>query len=350
MKLKVGLIGVGAIALESHLPALSDLKDVEIAAVCDQHIDAARKAASDFGIKRVYGDAEEMFSKERLDAVDICTPPRSHASLSIRAMEAGCHVLLEKPMASSIGEADRMVDCSRRYNVRLCVLHQNLCNPVVMKVKSMLESGVVGDLLNVEVATYERKDSGMVLDEHHWCHKLVGGIFYEIMPHPIYLIQSFLTNMEVIHVASAKLGDVKWMKKDEVRALVKSENGLGSILCSCNPPIHGDTLDILGSNMVLRADLWGRTLICLKPRKKSLLSTGIGNLRLSRQLFNVIGTTASNAISTLRGGTGGRVSAHYTFISRFIDSILRNTEPPTTPEDARATLNTLELICGQIET
>ena len=345
MKIRIGLIGVGAIAVESHLPALRHLGHVEIAALCDQRIEAARKVASDFGVKSVYGDAKEMLSKERLDAVDICTSPVSHAPLSIQAMEAGCHVLIEKPMASNLEEADAMVDCSRKHRVKLCVLHQNLCNPVVMKARALAKSGSLGELLHVEAATYERRDSGMVLEEHHWCHKLRGGIFYEIMPHPIYLIQSFLKNLVPTHVVSAKLGDVKWMKKDEVRVLVQGENGLGSILCSCNPPIHGDTLDILGSRMMLRADLWGRTLICLKPRDKSLLSVGMGNLRLSLQLFDVIGTTASNAIRTFRG----KASAHYTFISRFIDSVLNNTKPPTTAEEARATLNTLELICRQIE-
>jgi predicted dehydrogenase len=345
MKIRIGLIGVGAIALKSHLPALRHLGHVEIAALCDQRIETARKVASDFGVTSVYGDAKEMLSKERLDAVDICTSPASHAPLSIQAMEAGCHVLIEKPMASNLEEADAMVDCSRKHSVKLCVLHQNLCNPVVMKARALAESGALGNLLHVEAATYERQDSGMVLEEQHWCHKLRGGIFYEIMPHSIYLTQAFLKNLTPVCVLSAKLGDVKWMKKDEVRVMVKGENGLGSIIVSCNPPIHGDTLDILGSKMALRADLWGRTLIMLKPRGKSLSSVGMGNLRMSLQLFDIMGSTASSVVKTLRGN----VSAHHTFIAAFIDSITKNTTPPTTAEEGRATLNTLELICRQIE-
>ena len=345
MKIRIGLIGVGAIAVESHLPALRHLGHVEIAALCDQRIETARNVAADFGVKSVYSDAKEMLSKERLDAVDICTSPASHAPLSIEAMEAGCHVLIEKPMASNLEEADAMVDCSRKHRVKLCVLHQNLCNPVVMKARALAESGALGELLHVEAATYERRDSGMVLDENHWCHKLRGGIFYEILPHPIYLIQSFLKDLAPVCVLSAKLGDVRWMKADEVRVLVKARNGLGSIVASCNPPIHGDTLDILGSKMAIRADLWGRTLITLKARTKSPSAVGMGNLRLSLQLFNVIGATASSVIKTSRG----KVSAHYAFISAFIDSILDNSEPPVTAEDGRATLRTLELICNQIE-
>lgn len=343
-KVRIGLIGVGAIGLESHLPALHSFRNVEIAALCDQRIEAAQRVASHFGVKRVYGDAGELLSKERLDAVDICTSPRSHAPLAIRAMEAGCHVLIEKPMASGLEEADAMVGCARKHQVRLCVVHQNLCNPAVMKAKSMVESGIVGDLLNVEVGTYERRDSGMVLDENHWCHKLRGGIFYEILPHPIYLLQSFLDGLELVYVLGAKLGDVKWMKVDEVRVLAKGRNGIGSILASCNPPIHGDTLDILGSKMVLRVDLWGRTVIAMRPRGKSPLEVGLGNLRLSSQLLQVIGSTAASALKMARG----RLSAHYVFISKFVDSILKDAPPPTTPEAARETLKILEEVCGQL--
>jgi len=345
MKIRVAIIGVGAIALESHLPTYRRLKHVEIVALCDQRIQIARQVASDFGIKKVYHDAGEMLSKEQLDFVDICTSPRSHAPISIQAMEAGCHVLVEKPMASNIEEANMMVDCSRKNHLKLCVLHQNLCNPVVMKARSLVESGVVGDLLSVDVGTYERKDSGMVEDENHWCHKLRGGIFYEILPHPIYLLQSFLKDLEPTCVLSAKLGDVKWMKVDELKVLVKAKNGLGSIVASCNPPIHGDTLDILGSKMVLRVDLWGRTMIALRPRGKSPLAAGMGNLRLSSQLFQVIGNTVVSALKLAMG----RESAHYVFISRFVDSILKDIEPPTTAENARETLKILELICGQLD-
>jgi len=345
MKLRIGVVGAGLITRESHLPALKNLEKVEVAAICDQRIFAAKEVASQFGVKIVFGDLTEMLLKEKLDVVDICTPPQTHASLAIQAMEAGCHVLVEKPMATSVDEADEMIDASKRNNVKLCVVHQNLCNPVVMKAKHLVETGVVGDLLNVNVKTFERKDSEMCLNENHWCHTLPGGIFYEILPHPVYLLQSFLKDVTSVHVVSEKLGDVKWMKNDELRVLAEAGNGLGSILASCNSPIHGDTLDILGSKIALRADLWGRTLLTFRPRTRSSFSVGISNLHLSGQLFKVIGSTALTFLKTFRG----KVSAHYTFISRFIESICNNVEPPTTAEDGRETVKTLETICKQVD-
>ena len=128
MKLRIGLVGAGRIATESHLPVLKTLDNVDVVALCDQNVRLAKEVASRFEIKNVFADLEDMLTKEKLDLVDICTPPRTHASLSIQAMEAGCHVLVEKPMATSVHEADQMIEISKKHNVKLCVVHQNLCN------------------------------------------------------------------------------------------------------------------------------------------------------------------------------------------------------------------------------
>jgi predicted dehydrogenase len=344
MKLRVGVVGAGGIAVESHLPVFKSLKNVELVAICDQRLGLAKEAGSKFGINNVFNDLGEMLSGQKLDVVDICTPPRTHATLSIQAMETGCNVLIEKPLAANVAEAEQMVASSKKNNVTLCVVHQNLFNPVVMKAKEMVRAGIFGDLLNVDVRTFETEDSEMVKNENHWCHKLLGGIFYEILPHPVYLVQSFLKDVAPVHVSSRKIGDAKWMKSDELRVMLEANNGLGSMVASCNSAIHGDMLEILGSKMALRADLWGRTLITFGPRTQSPMSIGMSNLSLSFQLFKVIGSTASTLVKAFRG----KVSAHYAFISAFVDSIIDRTKPPTTGEDGLETVKTLEAICRQI--
>ena len=345
MKMRVGVVGVGEISMESHLPILKSLGSVELAAVCDRQVTIAKDVAARFGISRVYGDLGDMLLKENLDVVDICTPPRTHASLSIQAMEAGSNVLCEKPMAISVQEADQIVDSSRKNGVKFCVVHQNLCNPVVIKARELVASGAVGEILHVEARTYERRDSQLCQDRNHWCHKLPGGIFFEIIPHPVYLLQSFLKEAELVQVLGRKVGNREWMKNDELRVMVEGKNGLGAILCSCNSLIHSDTLDILGSEMELRADLWGRTMITYEPRTPSPKSIGISNLSLSLQLFKVLGSTASTVLKNLRG----KAVAHYAFISKFIDSIAKNTDPPTTAQEARETVKLVDLICEQLK-
>jgi predicted dehydrogenase len=345
MKFKIGLVGAGQIATESHLPVWKSLKNVEVVAICDAKIPLAKEFASRFGIRNVYNNFTDMLGQERPDIIDICTPPFTHAPLSIQAMEYGCHVLVEKPMATSINEADRMIDSSKKHDVRFCVVHQNLYNTAVLKAKYMVESGTLGNLLHVDVRTFESKDSKICLNQNHWCHSLPGGIFFEILPHPIYLLQSFLKNARPIYVMGRKLGNNKWMKNDEVRVLFESENGLGSLVSSCNSVIHGDTLDILGSKNSLKVDLWGRTLITSGAHTQSPLSVGMSNLHLSLQLFKVLGSTASTFARTILG----KAQAHYAFISKFIDSIAKNTDPPTTAQEGRETVRLVELICERLK-
>jgi predicted dehydrogenase len=345
MTLKVGVVGAGGIAVESHLPVLRSLKNVQVVAICDSRMDIAKEAASKFGIKNVFDDLESMLSKEEPDVVDICTPPFTHLSLSVETMNNGCHVLVEKPMAASVQEADTMLLASKKNNVRLCVVHQNLYNPAVTKAKELVKSGALGDILHIELRTFESRESELCTNKDHWCHKLPGGIFYEIIPHPVYLSQYFLEDVKPVHVLGRKLGRSEWMKNDELRVLLEGRNGLGNVLASCNSYIHGDTIDILGSKMALRADLWGRTVITFKPHTRSALSVGMSNLALSSQFLKVLGTTASTFFKASRG----KASAHYMFISRFIQSLTENTEPPTTAEQGREAVVLLESICGQLK-
>jgi predicted dehydrogenase len=345
MKLRIGIVGAGRISNESHLPVYKSLKGVEIVGICDQQISAAKDTASRFGVNTVFSDISEMVEKNRPDVVDICTPPRTHASLAIKAMEAGCHVLTEKPMATSVKDAEEMITSSEKNSVRLCVVHQNLCNPAVIKARKLIESGILGDPLNVYVQTFEMKGSEAIFDRNHWSHALPGGIFYEILPHPIYLLQSFLKDATVVQVSSKKLGNSS-SPKDELRAMVENKNGFGGILVTCNSLIHGDTLDIIGTRRAVTVDLWGRTVLVSRPHTLSAFSVGMSNLHLSMQSLKVIGSTLSTFSKSVFSPI--RASAHYGFISSFVDSIVNDTKAPTTGEDGRETVRMLETICGQI--
>ncbi|MGJ9382603.1 Gfo/Idh/MocA family protein [Salipaludibacillus sp. CF4.18] len=107
-KLKMGLIGVGGIAQGRHLPAYKQLTDkVQVEAVCDINYETARQAAEQFEIPLVYTDYKEMFSE--IDAVTICTPNKFHAQITIDALNAGLHVLCEKPMALNTKECEAMI-------------------------------------------------------------------------------------------------------------------------------------------------------------------------------------------------------------------------------------------------
>jgi len=346
VKLRIGVVGCGHIVAHRHLPVFRKLRDVEVSAICDKQESVAETVAERFGIKHHYVSLSEML-KEELDVVDVCTPPQTHASLAAEAMDAGCHVLTEKPLAMSVNEADELIRFSERKHVKLCVVHQNLFNPAVQKARRLVDAGVVGDLISVDVSTFVRKDNYMCLNANHWCHTLPGGIFFEILPHPVYLLQAFLKRVEPTSVLTASLSDFSWMIADEIKVLVKAENGVGSIVASCNSPFHGDTLDILGTKLGLQVDLWGRSVIKYKPRTEKPYSVAKSNLHLASQFLNLIGTTVTSSLTMAFGGV--KVSAHYGFVRDFVKSVHGYDDLPVDGEEARENVRIVETICKQIE-
>lgn len=344
--LKIGIVGGGHIVQHRHIPVFQKMKDVEVYALCDKEESIAKNTAAKFKIKSYFTDISDML-KSGVDIVDICTPPKTHFSLALEAIEAGCHVIAEKPLAMNVQDVEKMYSAANKNNVKLCVVHQNLYNPVVIEAKKLVQSGEVGDILNVEVGTLVRKDNYMMLNGQHWCHKLTGGIFFELLPHPIYLLQLFLKNIKTYCVLPKKLGSYDWVKSDELRALVDSQYAEGLVVSSCNSPFHGDFLNIFGTKMYLQIDLWGRSIIKFKPRTEQPFSVGKNNLNYAGQCLGLIGTTVSNAATMAFKGVN--VSAHYGFIEAYIHAIKSNSKLPVGEEEAKDNVRIVEEICSGVE-
>ena len=347
VKIKIGVVGGGHIVKHRHLPIYRKIKEVEVAAVCDKEEAIAKGVADQFQVRSYYTDLSKMLAKEKLDVVDICTPPKTHVALALQAMDAGCHVLVEKPLAMNVDEVDRMFSHSGQKHVKLCVVHQNLFNPVVRKAKALVESGAVGDLISVEVAALVRRDNYMCLNRKHWCHTLPGGLNFEVLPHPVYLLQSFLADPEPVCLVAKKISDSDWMKAEEIRVLMEAKKGMGLIVSSCNSPYHGDQLNILGTRLGLQIDLWGRTVIKNKVRTEEPLSVGRNNLYMASQFLKPL---AANLINVWKMASSGvKVSAHYDFIMEFVRSIMEDRDPPVTPSETRKNVEIVEKICSMID-
>ncbi len=122
--LRVGIIGAGAIAGDVHIPNyISCGSKVQIVAIADVVIERAEGLAKKFAIPHAFSSYEEMLEKVELDAVSVCVPNKFHADATIAALEAGCHVLCEKPPAMTVEEAELMVETAKKsgkyLNVRL---------------------------------------------------------------------------------------------------------------------------------------------------------------------------------------------------------------------------------------
>jgi len=134
--LRVGVIGLG-IGVQ-HLRVFQGLDGVEIAAVGDVVSSVAEAKAKEYRAKP-YTDALEMIESENLDAVSICTPPRSHSELTAAAAKKGTHVLCEKPMAPSVADCDAMVEACAQAGVHLMIAQKKRFHPLIQRVKTLSE-------------------------------------------------------------------------------------------------------------------------------------------------------------------------------------------------------------------
>ena len=144
-KFKVGIIGCGRISPFHGMPAKSQ-ENATVVACCDLDIAKAKDRAKLFGCKQAYTNFEEMITKEKLDVVHICLPHYLHSPVAVRAMELGCHVLTEKPMAISMQQAEDMVAASKKSGKTLGVIFQNRYNAGSQLLKKCIENGMLGKI------------------------------------------------------------------------------------------------------------------------------------------------------------------------------------------------------------
>lgn len=340
-KLKVGIVGCGAIAGIRHIPAFMKLKRyVTLQAVCDKNESLANNTAKKYAIPKAYSDLSQMLSKEKLNIVDICTPPQVHAPLAIEAMEHGCHVLLEKPMALKTSDCDEMINVSCNHKVSLCIAHNQLFYPPFLRARKLVADGAIGDFIGMRIFISDPRDE-MIMRNDYWIHELPGGLIGETAPHAVYESLAFLNQVRDVEICAKNFLDHPWAPFDEFRIELEGEKAVSSITVSYASNRRATSIDLLGTEGAMHLDLLSMLLIhqgknqSMKPIPLARYSLGIAS--------QVIAGIAQNAFSVLTTGKG-KFFGHDVIIERFVDSILNNSQPPVTGEEGKETVKVMEMI------
>src|SRR5919108_3201634 len=148
-RLRVGIVGGGAITQVAHLPVLKKLKTIEVPAICDTDLPKARALADRFGVKDAHDDIEDLLRFESLDAVVICSPNHLHESHILAALSADVHVLVEKPLTMTATSAQRILRAADKRNRILMVGMNHRYRPDVQIVRSFVQSGELGSIESV---------------------------------------------------------------------------------------------------------------------------------------------------------------------------------------------------------
>jgi len=149
--LRVAIIGLGQIAKVGHIPGFRKA-GAEITAACDVSPESAKQVCETFGIPRAYTDWKEMLDAGGFDAASICTPSVHHCTMVVESARRGYHVLVEKPMATSLAECDRMIDAAREHRVLLMISHNQRFIPAHVVAREIISSGQLGAPLLVQTA------------------------------------------------------------------------------------------------------------------------------------------------------------------------------------------------------
>lgn len=145
--IRVGIIGCGKIAQVRHIPEYAENPDAELAAFFSPNRVRAEEQAEKYGGK-VYDTVDELLADPSIDAVSICAANYAHAELSIKALNAGKHVLCEKPMATNLHDCEAMVECARNNKKFLMIGHNQRLAKAHVTAKQLIDQGVIGNIIS----------------------------------------------------------------------------------------------------------------------------------------------------------------------------------------------------------
>ena len=156
-KLRMAIIGSGQIAQVTHIPNYQSMDEVEIAGICDTRLEAARSAADKFHIANYYDSHKKMLEELKPDAVTICVPNKFHSSITLDALESGCHVFCEKPPAITTEEAEAMEKKAEEKGLLLSYGFHFRASEHVAFLKKAIDDGKMGEIYHAEVKWHRRR-------------------------------------------------------------------------------------------------------------------------------------------------------------------------------------------------
>ncbi|MCX6343775.1 MAG: Gfo/Idh/MocA family oxidoreductase [Armatimonadetes bacterium] len=328
-KINVGIIGTGGIAVSRHMPALARFSDLNIMAVCDVNEASAKSAAEKFNVPHVFADYKKMLQMDELDAIHICTPNFLHVQPAVDALDAGKHVLLEKPIARNAVEGALIVEAAKRSSKKLMIAQCFRFGSEAQFLKRCIDAGDLGEIYFARVWALRRRGVpswGVFTDKE----KQGGGPLIDIGVHMLDLALYLMGHPKPVAasgMAYTKIGNTpnhvgRWgtwdyknyTVEDFAAGFVRLDNGASLIIeSSFAANIAEDRMNV------------------------SLLGTKGGADTNPLRLFG----EDKGALLDITPSLLPTVDFYEVEIRSFYDAIINDTEPPVTGEQA---LNVMKIL------
>lgn len=250
MSLKTGIIGCGKVGA-FHAKAYANLKNSNFTAVCDANYERAQAFAAEYNVN-AYTNIAEMIQKEHLDVVSVCTPHPLHADPAVIAADNGCHVLIEKPLASTLADCDKIIEAGDRNNVLIGTMVQRRFYRPCMRIHHALKDGKLGRPVLGMVTMLGWRDEAYYQSDAWrgtWNGE-GGGVLVNQAPHQLDLLLWYMGDVDEVYGVWKNLNHPYIEVEDTAIAVIKFKNGaLGNIVTSNsqNPALYGK-VHIFGEN------------------------------------------------------------------------------------------------------
>ena len=307
---RVGLVGAGA-AAAAHLHALRRLRNVQVVGILDHDHSRAVAVAARFGLPREIADPGRFYTAAGPQLVHVATPPHTHETVAMEALEHRTHVLTEKPPALTVAACERLQSRADARKLTIGVNENTAWDPLIGNAARMIAAGQLGGLLHIDgVYCF-----GIGPDElpPGWACRLPGGMLEDLLPHLIVTARALSgrhLTLEHWHLGSA--ARVEGEPHDELRLLLTGTEGLTvQLTLSLSAQPKAFCLTARGTRATLSIDLRNMLfrLISLRGRHRAIATA----MELTGSAVGVIAQTAVNAIGILAGTPERHGSSYHLF-------------------------------------
>lgn len=194
---KIAIIGCGNIA-KAHMYYILENVSEDNVVVCDFYEPKARIFAAQFNVKNYFSSVEKMLTESRPNICHILTPPQTHADIAVKCLKNGAHVLIEKPMAITLSDADKIIEMAQKMNKLGCVNHQLTLQREIVYAKQILDSNTLGPPVCIRAfwGTEYLKILGEGINVR-WSSDMPGGYFFDLLPHIVSIYEVLAPDFQV---------------------------------------------------------------------------------------------------------------------------------------------------------
>lgn len=341
-RFRAGIVGVGLIS-EHHVTTVQALPDVELVGVFDLDSERAEERAAEWGTT-AYSSLSELVAAGA-NVIHVLTPPSAHAAVALEAIEQGCHVLVEKPLAESAEDVRKVGEAAERAGVVVSVDHSLLYDPQILAALEKVRAGAIGDVVGVDVfrsLEYPPYEGGP-LPPHM---REAGYPWRDAAIHGLYIVQELLGGIQDVEADWRSLGGERNLAFDEWRALVRCQNGFGHLQLSWNEKPQGSQVMIRGTRGVLRVDLFAmfQSKRASTPMPKAAERVVNAYRESIGPLFEVPANAFRFVRKEIRPYQGVR-----NLIADFYDRLASAGPPPVSIEDAAVLVDWIEKVARAAE-